>query len=141
MRPSDRDVDDGRPLSLSLPGAPQSVSAAREFVRGVLFLAGIGLAVIDDALLLISELATNAVIHADSDFEVVVESGPEWIWIGVADRSTEPVAVSRPQADSADGRGLRIVESVAPRWGCESRQGGKVVWFALRPRPTPAPRP
>jgi anti-sigma regulatory factor (Ser/Thr protein kinase) len=90
----------------------------------------------DDALLVLSELATNAVLHSGSspeeDFEVRAELVPEGLLIAVTDQghsSSNP----EPRHNStlvAGGMGLRVVEALARRWGSE-RGSQLVVWAEL----------
>jgi anti-sigma regulatory factor (Ser/Thr protein kinase) len=130
---TDHWIDDGGVVKdLSLAGVPSSIGTARNFVRTVLDETGAEEPLIDDAVLLASELATNAVIHAHSDFVVGVEAGVEWIWVGVVDHAVETAPRARRSSQSVGGRGLRIVDAVAPRWGTEPIEGSKIVWFALQ---------
>jgi len=108
--------------------SPTAVRAAREFVALQL---GSG-AVASAAMLLVSELATNAVEHARTSFEVRICSGPT-VRVAVSDDS-KILPVERPlPLDAEHGRGLRIVQSVAASWGAEETPTGKVVWFDLGP--------
>jgi anti-sigma regulatory factor (Ser/Thr protein kinase) len=116
---------------VSLAGVPSSVRAARRFVGRVLLESGVSLGLVEDAVLLASELATNAVIHALTDFVVGVEARGDWVWVGVADGAPGAVTTARLPSEAAGGRGLLFVDSVAPRWGSEPIDGGKVVWFSL----------
>ncbi len=83
------------------------------------------------AQLLVSELVTNAVVHARSDVTVVLSLTVHALRIEVSDDDpTCPQA--RDAHDSATGgRGLRIVDTVASRWGVLRHDGGKTVWFEL----------
>lgn len=84
------------------------------------------------ALLLTSELVTNAIRHAQTRFAVEVElPGDGAIRVSVTDASpAQPrVVIAPPEAQS--GRGLFFVEQYATDWGVESTPGGKRVWFAL----------
>jgi anti-sigma regulatory factor (Ser/Thr protein kinase) len=126
-------IDDGGDVKeLSLAGVPSSVRTARHFVRTVLDETGAEERLIDDAVLLASELATNAVIHAHGDFVVGIEAGVEWIWVGVVDHAVETAPHTPPSSQSIGGRGLLIVDAVAPRWGAKPIDGSKIVWFALQ---------
>ena len=87
----------------------------------------------DDAALVLSELATNAVLHARSPFSVVVRAEPSVLHISVEDLA--PVGpmpgAEGPMAES--GRGLRLVAAVSSRYGVEAvTGGGKRVWAELR---------
>jgi hypothetical protein len=84
----------------------------------------------EDALLLASELATNAVCYGAGDFVVSVQLG-DVLRIEVRDDS--PVSPQLRQAAPGDigGRGLQIVDTLALDWGTEPHGPGKVVWFTL----------
>ena len=84
----------------------------------------------DAAELLASELATNAVIHANSAFEVRVADDGETFRVEVVNDAPEMVAAMREPSDGS-GRGLHIVNAVAHRWGTDVMDGEKVVWFEL----------
>lgn len=116
---------------MTLPPEPRSVGAAREFVRLACVAAGFGEQVASDALLLTSELVTNAVVHGRS--ELCIEVAVEGARLHVAvsdDNSRLPVLV--PQDSGAlDGRGLVLVRALACEWGVHLRAGSKAVWFEL----------
>jgi anti-sigma regulatory factor (Ser/Thr protein kinase) len=117
---------------LSLPSEPSSAGLARRFVRDVL--AGWGADGYDDrAMLLTSELVTNAVLHAHSAPEVVVRLDGDLLWIGVFDGIPLAPVRKRYGPEAATGRGLLLLERMAAAWGSESSGAGKVVWFELRP--------
>jgi hypothetical protein len=106
-------------------------AAARRFVTEALAAWGCT-DLIDDAALIVTELATNAVLHARSDFTVVVSRRPEGL-IRIAVRDTSRV---RPRPRHAgplapSGRGLYLVEKLTARWGADFVAGGKVVWADL----------
>jgi anti-sigma regulatory factor (Ser/Thr protein kinase) len=105
----------------------KSVGAARLFVRELANDAGA------DALaaqLLASELATNAVMHANTAFEVRVSDDGETFRVEIVNDAPEMLAAMREPSDGG-GRGLHIVNTVAERWGTYSLDGEKVVWFEL----------
>jgi anti-sigma regulatory factor (Ser/Thr protein kinase) len=88
-----------------------------------------------DASLLVTELVANVVDHVGGGTTMSVEvllSG-DWLRIGVVDGSPVRPVVRPLDPDQPRGRGLRLVETVADRWGCEEHEGGKRVWFELRP--------
>ena len=115
----------------SLPPRPQAVSESRERLRSSChYLAG---PVLDDALLLTSELVTNAVRHGGGEITCRLWPGPEVLRLEVSDASpTLPHEVHRGLAADS-GRGLQIVATVASRWGAIPAQqdGGKTVWFEI----------
>ncbi len=84
--------------------------------------------------LMLSELATNAVQHADTEFEVDIavteHVGGRWVRVSVTDEAPGFPTASEPLPDAPHGRGLRIVETLADAWGIEVRRDrpGKTVW-------------
>jgi anti-sigma regulatory factor (Ser/Thr protein kinase) len=105
---------------------PTAVRAARQFV--VEQLPGGGVA--DTAALLVSELATNAVEHARTDFTVRVVLADS-LRVEVADRSPALPVRRQVPVQAERGRGLSIVDTLAARWGTSTTEDGKVVWFEL----------
>ena len=90
---------------------------------------------LQDAALLVTELVANVVDHAAEGNQLTVEltlSG-DWLRIGVVDGSAVQPVVRELDSGSVRGRGLRLVQAIADRWGCEDHDGGKRVWFELRP--------
>jgi serine/threonine-protein kinase RsbW len=137
-----------RPVVLAadwFPGEAAAVGLARKFVAGVLGRDWPGL---DDVLLLVSEIASNAVRHTASGdgggwFDVLVSLTGQTARVEIADRgsSSEP----RIPGDDGDGglgagvliggRGLRIVDSLADGWGHGGDELGRVVWFEITGKP------
>jgi len=99
--------------------------AARRFVVAILEALGAG-ELADPATIVLSELATNAVAHAESPFEVPVEPVAGAIRIAVADRGGPG---GRPLACS--GHGLGIVAALASAWGVRRAEHGLAVWAEL----------
>jgi anti-sigma regulatory factor (Ser/Thr protein kinase) len=113
-----------------LPPLPTSVKEARQFVSGALN----GVEAVDataDALLVVSELVTNAVVHARTDITVRVYTDERPSRIEVADRSTEVPGLRLPGTGTKAGRGLLLVQHFTHEWGVESTASGKVVWFTV----------
>jgi anti-sigma regulatory factor (Ser/Thr protein kinase) len=114
-------------VSHEFANAPASVRAAREFVEDALRPFGL-----DDveARIVVSELATNAVRHAQTPFTVAVDVGPSTIRIEVED-GAGAVRIATEMASERTGRGLRIVEAAASSWGVDLRGEKKAVWIEL----------
>lgn len=111
---------------------------AREFVRSAL--AGVAPGVVETAQLLVSELATNAVMHAHTEFEVRVQALEGRIRVQVSDARPRRRPVSRqPFTYAGTGRGLPIVEQLASRYGVQNGEGRKTVWCELWPGGPPPP--
>jgi hypothetical protein len=83
---------------------------------------------VDDAALVITELATNAVLHARSDFMVTITRGVGFVRIAVIDTSTATPRPGSPAPGAASGRGLILVAALASRWGHDRFDAGKLVW-------------
>ena len=119
---------------LRLPPAAESVPAARKFARNQLRDSSCDT---ETAALLVSEVVTNAVLHGRSDVRVVVLDRGGTARIEVHDDSARSPRLHRFHVESATGRGLRLVDSLAVRWGVEPSQSadgeGKVVWFEVGP--------
>src|SRR3954453_3122619 len=91
----------------------------------------------DVAEVLVSELVTNAVVHAASPVEVEVEAGSDGVLIRVRDADTGPLVMRAGGGSELDegGRGFLLVDRLAEAWGTEHRGGRKCVWFRLATGP------
>ncbi|MGZ4639650.1 MAG: ATP-binding protein [Actinomycetes bacterium] len=114
----------------SLPPSPSSVRAARDELRK--HIAGWGDE--DDretALLLVSELVTNAVLHARSEVTVHLDATEERLRVQVDDASPEPPVRREAQSDIPGGRGLYLLDVLSEQWGVLTNGAGKSVWFEV----------
>jgi len=84
--------------------------------------------VLDDAVLIVSELATNAVVHAGSDFMVGLSRDGDGVRIAVTDSSRDLPVRRHPGWMASGGWGLRMVDAIACRCGHDLVDGGKMVW-------------
>jgi len=109
-------------------GRPESVTAARRFVRDVL--RDQSREIVDAAELMACELATNCVQHAQSDFELAIHSKDQ-IRVEVRDTNRGRPVLRFPAPEDPSGRGLRIVQAMSDTWGIIPSTDGKTVWFAL----------
>ena len=125
---------------LTLPPEAASVGAAREFVARTLAAWRLP-ELVDSAVLAVSELATNALLHARSQFTVSVEVPNDEIVLAVADRSTLPLHLRRYNLAATTGRGLRLVAALTTAWGVDQLAHGKRVWCALPTTPAQLPDP
>lgn len=82
---------------------------------------------------IVTELVTNAVIHARTDVEVSLSLTDSTLRISVRDRSHALPAPASPDHSSTSGRGMLIVAEMASRWGIEPSADGKIVWAELKP--------
>lgn len=120
-----------RVLSGVFAPTPGAAHAARAFVS-----ARVPPACRPVAELLISEMATNALRHANTPFRVAVVAA-DTVRLEVWDRSVQ-VPRARPAAiDAESGRGLHILGMLSTAWGVDVVDGGKVVWCEL---PASGPR-
>jgi anti-sigma regulatory factor (Ser/Thr protein kinase) len=110
--------------------SPASVRLAREFARDAL--RGSSPDVVETVTLMVSELATNCIRHADGPFDLRVIRGPGEIRIEATDHGPEEPRVRHPLPTDPTGRGLQIVALLSSDWGCRRRAGsGKTVWFTV----------
>lgn len=114
------------------PATPDSPAAARRLVGAVLAEGGHGGSPLQDAVLVVSELATNALIHARSPFSVAVRSEGEHLRLSVHDWSKAEPRLRASDSAAVSGRGLQLVAAVCDRWGVERGPDGKTVWAELR---------
>ncbi|MBV8965339.1 MAG: MEDS domain-containing protein [Mycobacteriaceae bacterium] len=119
---------DARKLFVPVPAA---VFAARLFTVDTLTDWGLS-QMTDDAALIVTELAANAVVHAKSAFRVVISRTPSGVRLAVDD-----AAHARPQLRHAGphditGRGVALVATIAHQWGSDVFPGGKTVWADVR---------
>jgi anti-sigma regulatory factor (Ser/Thr protein kinase) len=129
--PTRRDREDrilpGAQVSAQFPADVAAPRAARRFVVDAMRQWGFSSDLLDDAALVATELAANAVLHAASAFSVVVRAENTAVRIAVADNQPVDQArlVVRP------GRGLGLVAGLSRQWGAEISSDGKVVWAEL----------
>jgi PAS domain S-box-containing protein len=117
--------------STDLPADVSAPTLGRRFVAAALEALGWE-AHADVAALLVSELVTNALVHAEGPFRVNVEPTSGSVRVSVTDGSADAPAVLQPDADRLGGRGMFLVETLAARWGVlPMTSGGKAVWFEL----------
>ncbi|MFI1016805.1 ATP-binding protein [Streptomyces sp. NPDC020965] len=88
---------------------------------------------VDDVLLLVSELITNACLHAGGPTELVLRHRPDRLRIEVADPSSEPPRPRPRDVTLPGGHGLIVLERLARRWGSVPAGEGKVVWVEVTP--------
>jgi anti-sigma regulatory factor (Ser/Thr protein kinase) len=90
---------------------------------------------IDDAALVVTELATNAVVHARSAFTVTIGCSGGAVRVEVSDGSRALPSVRTPSLRARGGRGLFLIDTVASTWGVLHTGAGKIVWAQLPPAP------
>lgn len=114
-----------------LQPVPESARAAREAVLGALAAAGRD-DLADAASLLVSELVTNAIVHARTPIDLDVVAGAAGLRVAVRDESSTMPAQRHYGRSATTGRGLGLVEMMSDRHGTDSNpDNGKTVWFEL----------
>lgn len=83
-------------------------------------------------MLLTNELVTNAILHADSEIDVLVDVTGDRVRVEVHDAARRAPVRRRGDPTSTAGRGLALVEALASDWGVDTVPGdGKFVWFEV----------
>jgi anti-sigma regulatory factor (Ser/Thr protein kinase) len=117
-------------LSIDLPPEPSSATRSRELAR--LQLAGsCTREVLDTVLLVVTELVTNAILHARTMMRLSIEVRPECVRLGVEDHAAALPQRVRLDPHSITGRGLALVEQLSSASGVDSLASGKVVWSEI----------
>ncbi len=128
-------MNDVRSAEIMLDPHPASVGRARRWISRQL--EQWGLEDLDyDVSVVLSELVTNAVLHARSQIELHVTESGDTVRLEVCDSSDAMPAPRGHASSSTTGRGLHLVSALASSWGWEPRPRGKVVWaeFDAAPR-------
>lgn len=123
--------------TLVLPSHGASVGEARSMVRALL--GGTDLqSVMDDAQLAVSELVTNALVHAGTEVHLTLAATVSGLRVEVGDDCPHLPRRRGHATASATGRGLQVVDSLVTRWSSFPLGTGKVVWFEIEdPRGAP----
>ena len=114
---------------------PSDVGEARRFLRETLAGWGIDAETVDSAVLCLSELVTNALIHTGAGCAVRVLLDQGVLTTMVRDNGARQVSPAEPLEDPlrVHGRGLHVVDALATRWGSDLDTVGTTVWFVLEP--------
>jgi anti-sigma regulatory factor (Ser/Thr protein kinase) len=122
---------------VTLPAARPAAALAREATRAAVAAWQLG-HLADEAVLLVSELVTNAVQHAGPGASATVlrlEYGDGWLRIEVHDSSPHTPRPRTPDWLDESGFGLMLVDALAAKWGVQQTREGKAVWAELDARP------
>ncbi|MEU1203649.1 PAS domain S-box protein [Streptomyces sp. NPDC005813] len=114
-----------------LPARPESVPAGRGFLGAALDSWGLKDRT-DDACLLLSEILTNAVQHAQGPIGLHVCRTDTELTVEISDRSTHLPQPRVASEDAESGRGLLLVRALADAWGVRPTDEGKTTWFSLK---------
>ena len=117
-------------LSVELPPEPASASRARQLARERLRVVCTP-DVLDTVALLVTELVTNAILHARTPLQLEIEVHPDRVRLCVEDASLQQPELHHYDTDAVTGRGLALLEQLATSWGVEARPSGKVVWCEI----------
>lgn len=120
---------------LLLPMQRTAPALARDFARR----SGCtdhALEVLDDALLLISELVTNSLLHGGPPIVLAIDCDGDALHVRVRDGAPDKPVARAPGEDAEGGRGVALVDLISDTWGVEpvadDHGTGKEVWFQLR---------
>lgn len=115
----------------ALPAEKASVPRTRQLVTDAL--PGLSNEAKQTVALIVSELVTNCVQHAGTEFQLIVRRDSGQVHIEVTDGSRRQPTLRHPPPSQPHGRGLQIVELLAHRWGTNSAPAGagKTVWCSI----------
>jgi anti-sigma regulatory factor (Ser/Thr protein kinase) len=116
---------------LTLPPELSSVREARRFLREVLRERGVPAAATDVVVLLGSELASNAVVHARTECRVRCTVDDQRVRVEVHDGDPRRPSPQLPEPGATSGRGVALVERLSDAWGVDASPNGKCVWFEV----------
>jgi len=121
---------DEQTFELSLDPVLGAAAQARQATRRWLAGSTMSGALVDDLELVISELVTNAVVHAQTPLRLLVRFDGHRVVAEVFDADAHPPRPARP-VDDVGGIGLLLVDRLSDRWGSEPMRNGKRVWAEL----------
>lgn len=116
---------------LVVPREAEAVRTARSFVRSRCAVAGVDADARDTAVLLTSEVVTNAFLHGRSEARLTLEVSANAVHLEVGDDSPRHPTALAVSDDAVRGRGMAIVDVLATAWGVRGDTHGKTVWFRL----------
>jgi anti-sigma regulatory factor (Ser/Thr protein kinase) len=128
--------DGARAATFTVDADPRAVAQARGFAHRTLSAWGVDEATVNNAVLCLSELVTNAVLHTDAGCEVRVVLDQGVLTTSVRDGGSSVVVdPSHVTLDplAVHGRGLQLVDAFSTRWGSQLDAVGMTVWFVLEP--------
>lgn len=119
----------------TFPAVASSAADARGFA--VHALADLPADVVEDIRLMVSELASNAIEHARTSFDLTIHRSRQEIRVEVTDFGAGTPAMRSPGPGVVKGRGLQVVNMVSTEWGVQQEsESAKTVWFTLEFAPT-----
>jgi signal transduction histidine kinase len=114
-----------------LADSPNAVRQARDVTRSTLARWGAAVECADDAVLIVSEMVTNAIRYSRGRIRLRLHWAGGSLRVEVRDASPLLPRLLAPSSGAERGRGLRIVAGLASRWGSTRLRDGKVVWVEL----------
>ena len=127
---------DQRMISFILPSIPESVRIARFHVRAALGFHGLG-EYADNAVMITSELVSNAVQHVANDPAKTIGVTVARVWhpaavaVIVSDSSADAPIIHETPGNSEHGRGLHVVAALSVNWGWHLQPGGKAIYAVI----------
>lgn len=121
----------GQAAELDVEGSPGAPGLCRRFLHRQVDLWGVGGDTADCAAVVLSELVTNAAIHAEGRVRLKLEVDDGRLRISVTGASTGLPRQRQAEEGALGGRGLAIVEAMSEDWGVVMRPTGKTVWSQL----------
>ena len=120
-------------VRIVLPPESASVPQARRFVAAQL--TDLAPETVDVARLLVSEIVTNAVLHARTKLTLTLERDDSTVRVKIQDANPLLPVLRSHGPDAGTGRGLHVLDRLATRWGTSEVHGGKIVWFEISTTP------
>lgn len=117
-------------LVVPLPHHIEAPKVAREYVTIVLKASGLD-ALIDEAALITSELATNAVRHTTGAFRLIVALFDTGVRLAIEDNSPLFPVFLPAELDDLGGRGMHLIDMMSKEWGVTPNTSGKKVWAVV----------
>lgn len=124
-------MNDGTSRALALPDGRTAPRLGRDFVRAALVDWGLA-SLVDTAMLLASEVVTNAVVHGQAPSTLRVERVGAGVHVSVTDAGRGVAHRGPARPGVAGGHGLSLVATLATRWGSGNVDAGHEVWFDLQ---------
>jgi serine phosphatase RsbU (regulator of sigma subunit)/anti-sigma regulatory factor (Ser/Thr protein kinase) len=116
---------------LSIDDNVRAVHQARSFTRATLGEWSLPESLLRDAILLVSEMVTNAIVHGRAPIQLRLRQAREHLLVEVDDTATAVPRKLRPTSSDIHGRGLQLIAMMADEWGTRPIHDGKSVWCAL----------
>lgn len=114
-----------------LPVSPEAPALARQFLRSSTCPMH-NSHVLDDAVLLVSELVTNSVLHGGPPVVVAVDCDGTALQVRVRDGSAQLPVRREADLSAENGRGMALLQDISAEWGVDPQPDGKHVWFVIR---------